>query len=271
MTGEFEKKVVLVTGASHPEGIGAACAVKFASLGALVAIHSRSEGNPLAEQVLEIIRSYGNGHLLIGDLSDPDVPEQMIRELKDRWKRLDVLVNNAGVEISKPLPMLSAEDWRNSMWVNTLAPSLLIKSAYRHRLFPREGAVVVNIASIVGQYYNDGQAAYAASKAALIALTETAARDLGRAGIRVNAVLPGFVRTKMTSGLPVEALRMIEKVTPLGRFCTPEDVAEAVVFLAGPRASFISGAELRVDGGLGPIFTGIAPLLKAGARLPETK
>lgn len=263
MTGEFENKVVLVTGSSHPEGIGAACAVKFASLGALVAIHSRSEGNPLAEQV---------AHILAGDLSDPDVPEQMIRELKDLWGRLDVLVNNAGVEISKPLPMISAEDWRNSMWVNTIVPSLLIKSAYRHRLFPKEeGAAVVNIASIVGQYYNDGQAAYAASKAALIALTETAARDLGRAKIRVNAVLPGFVRTKMTSGLSDEALRMIEKVTPLGRFCTPEDVAEAVVFLASPRASFISGAELRVDGGLGPIFTGIAPLYRAGYRLPEGK
>ncbi|MBI4039058.1 glucose 1-dehydrogenase [Candidatus Daviesbacteria bacterium] len=272
--GEFDGKVVLVTGASQPDGIGAAIAERFARFGATVAIHGRQQSQPLAEQVLEKIRGLGaRAEFFAADLADPNAPEALIKAVKagEGFGKVDILVNNAGVEVSKPVILLTPEEIDRSFAVNSKAPLLLVKACYRQRVFPKEGASVVNIGSIVGMFFNEGQSAYAGSKAALIAETESLARELGRARIRVNAVLPGFVATGMTKKLTSDPniRKMTEAVIPAGRLATPEDIAKVVTWLSGQDAEYINGTSIQVHGGMGPAYTGLVAFARAGYRLPD--
>lgn len=265
MSKEFNGKVVIITGASSPKGIGASTARLFAQEGAkAIIITSRQQSENQAKEVVSQLKKLGSQALwLPGDITDPDVPQKIIQSTKSMFGKLDVLVNNAGVKIDKPINAISAFDWDLVLNTNLRAAYLMTRESVG--AFSRnEGGTIINISSIVGKYGNTGQANYAAAKAGIVGLTRSAAIDLGRRNIRVNAVMPGFVETDMTSDLSNDMKEVLIDATPAGRLGTATDIANMVVFLASSKASFITGQAIAVDGGLGGGIIGIAGLVRAG-------
>jgi 3-oxoacyl-[acyl-carrier protein] reductase len=262
---EFTGKIILITGASRQKGIGAETARKFAKEGAeAIVITSRQESAANAKKLITELEQLGAKALWIpGDLSDPNTPQKIMQQIKTEFRRIDVIVNNAGIKIDKPINAITAQDWDMVMNINLRSAYLIIRESVL--LFPRkEGGAIVNTSSIVGKYGNTGQANYAAAKAGLIGLTNASSIDLGRRNIRVNAVLPGFVETDMTNDLGDNFKQVLMDATPLGRLGTPGDIANAIVFLASSRASFITGQTIAIDGGLDGGIIGIAGLVRAG-------
>lgn len=262
---EFSEKVVIITGASSPKGIGSETARKFAQEGAkAIVITSRQQSEPKAKDLVSELKKMGSEALWIpGDITDPDIPQKIIQTTKNTFGRLDVLVNNAGAKIDKPVNAISAAEWDTVLNTNLRSAYLMIRESIS--AFSRtEGGAIVNISSIVGEYGNTGQANYAAAKAGILGLTRSAAIDLGRRNIRVNAVMPGFVETDMTSDLSSEMKGVLIDATPAGRLGTASDIANAIAFLASSKASFITGQAIAVDGGLGGGIIGIAGLVRAG-------
>ncbi len=244
---QFEGKVVLVTGGSR--GIGRACAVAFSRLGAQVRI-AYAGNEEAAKQTLALIDSVGKkGGALRFDVADPqacsDAVERVVRELG----RLDVLVNNAGVAMDGLVMRIKNEDWDRQLDANLKGAFALIRAAARPMVKQRKGAVV-NVTSVVGEMGNAGQAAYSASKAGLIGLTKSIARELASRNIRVNAVSPGFIDTEMTAKIPADSRAKMLEAIPLARLGAADEVANAVVFLSSDAASYITGAVLRVNGGM---------------------
>ena len=234
---DFSGRVVWITGAGR--GIGLACAAAFADHGAEVV------GFDL--QPSEALRATTK-HVVEINVSDPAAVEQTVAELAASNLTPDVLVNNAGVTRDGVVWKLSDEDWRSVIDVNlTGAFHLLRESVPLMRALGRGN--IVNIASINGERGKFGQANYSASKAGLIGLTKSAARDCGRFGIRVNAVAPGLVDTEMTRVLPAEVRQRAVNESVLGRISSPLDVANCVMFLASAMAQQITGQVIRVDGG----------------------
>jgi 3-oxoacyl-[acyl-carrier protein] reductase len=232
-------KTALVTGASR--GIGRAIAAELADAGAAVVVSYRSgaeEAEALAEQI--------GGRAVQADVSDPDSARTLVEDAGD----LDVLVNNAGVTRDGLLVRMSDEDWETVIDTNLASCFYTSRAAVRGMMRKRSG-VIVNVSSIVGLRGNWGQTNYAASKAGIIGFTKSLARELGSRNVRANVVVPGYVTTRLTDALPEEATSAMLENTPLGRLGDPEDVAGAVRFLCSEEASFITGAVLRVDGGLG--------------------
>ena len=180
------------------------------------------------------------------DVSNADSARALVEEAGD----LDILVNNAGVTRDGLLVRMSDEDWRTVIDTNLASVFYTCRAAVRGMMKKRSGAIV-NISSIVGIHGNWGQTNYAASKAGIIGFTKSLARELGSRNVRANVVVPGYVRTRLTDVLPEEATQAMLEATPLGRLGDPEDVAGAVRFLCSDEASFITGAVLLVDGGLG--------------------
>lgn len=267
MAKEFTGKVVIVTGASSPKGIGAQTARKFAQEGAkAVIITSREQSEKSASQVSADIEKLGSKALWIpGDIVDPQTPTNIIQKVKSEFGQLDVLVNNAGAKIDKPINAISVNDWDTVLNTNLRATYLMIRESIM--AFNRtDGGAIVNVSSIVGLYGNTGQANYAAAKAGIMGLTHSAAIDLGRRNIRVNAVLPGFVETDMTSELSQDMKEVLIDATPTGRLGTPEDISNLIAFLASSQSSFITNQTISVDGGLGGGIIGIAGLVRAGYR-----
>lgn len=267
MPKDFEGKVVIVTGASSPKGIGAETAKRFAEEGAkAVVITSRQKSEASAKAVVDKIKELGSEGLWIpGDVTDPEVPQKVIQRTVSTFGRLDVLVNNAGAKIDKPINAISASEWDIVLNTNLRAAYLMIRESVA--AFSRaEGGAIVNVSSIVGLYGNTGQANYSAAKAGIIGLTRSTAIDLGRRNVRANAVLPGFVETDMTSELGADMKEVLVDATPLARLGTPTDIANLIVFLASSRASFITGQAIPVDGGLDGGIVGVAGLLRAGYR-----
>lgn len=265
MTKEFSGKVVIVTGASSPKGIGAETAKKFAQEGAkAVVITSRQQSEQNALQIVNQIKKSGSQAIWIpGDITNPDIPAQIIQKTRAEFGRVDILVNNAGAKIDKPINAISAFEWDIVLNTNLRAAYLMIRESVS--AFSRsDGGAIVNVSSIVGVYGNTGQANYAAAKAGIIGLTHSAAIDLGRRNIRVNAVLPGFVETDMTSELSAEMKEVLIDATPAGRLGTPEDIANAILYLSSPRAAYITGQAIAIDGGLDGGIIGIAGLVRAG-------
>lgn len=265
MAKEFNGKVIIVTGASSPKGIGAETARTFAQNGAkAVVITSRQQSENSAQQVISQIKKAGADALWIpGDITDPETPLKIIQQTKNTFSRIDILVNNAGSKIDKPINAISAFDWDIVLNTNLRAAYLMIRESVS--AFSRsDGGAIVNVSSIVGLYGNTGQANYAAAKAGIIGLTHSAAIDLGRRNIRVNAVLPGFVETDMTSDLSAEMKEVLIDATPAGRLGTPADIANTIAFLASNKAAFITGQAIAIDGGLDGGIIGIAGLLRAG-------
>jgi 3-oxoacyl-[acyl-carrier protein] reductase len=233
----------LVTGGSR--GIGAAIARTLAREGWPVGVNYRSDTEAAEAVVEEITSAGGRAKAVKGDIADPDTADALFKALEDEFGPVLVLVNNAGVRADGLSPQIDDEDWAKVIDTNLSAAFRLTRRALRPMIRARYGRVV-NIASIVGQRANPGQANYAASKAGLVAMTKTVAAEVARRGVTVNAVAPGLIETDMTEGIGENLLEHV----PARRAGTPEDVAECVRFLASDGAGYVTGVCLTVDGGL---------------------
>jgi 3-oxoacyl-[acyl-carrier protein] reductase len=244
----FKDKVVLVTGGSR--GIGRACAVAFARAGAANVVISYAGNEAAAQETLGLIQAAGaKGEALKFDVSDTAACASAVEGIAKTHGRLDVLVNNAGVAVDGLVMRMKDEDWDKQLDTNLKGAFALIRAASRPMMKQRGGAII-NLTSIVGESGNGGQAAYSASKAGLIGLTKSVAKELASSNIRVNAVSPGFIDTDMTAGINEEMRKKMLEGIPLGRLGSPEDVANAVVFLASDSAAYITGEVLKVNGGM---------------------
>ena len=235
----LEGKTALVTGAS--KGIGRAIASELAAAGASVVLSYRTgveEAESLAAEI--------GARAVQADVSDPGSAAALVEEAGD----VDILVNNAGVTRDGLLVRMSDDDWNTVIDTNLASCFYTCRAASRGMMKKRAGTVV-NISSIVGIHGNWGQTNYAASKAGIIGFTKSLARELGSRNVRANVVVPGYVKTQLTEVLPDEATEAMLTNTPLGRLGDPEDVAGAVRFLCSDESSFITGAVLLIDGGLG--------------------
>lgn len=244
---DFAGKVAFISGGSR--GIGRACCLELARRGAAVAFCYRGNEAAALQTVQAIESAGGRAHALQLDVADPQACAGAIGQVAEAFGRIDVLVNNAGIHIDAIALRIKPEDWDRQFAVNVGGAFHLARAAGREMLRQGSGAIV-SVASIVGEMGNPGQAAYAATKAALVGLTKSLARELGSRGVRVNAVSPGFVDTDMTAAMaPAAKERWIELI-PLKRLGQPEEVARAVAFLASDAASYVTGEILRVNGGL---------------------
>ncbi|HEX2701939.1 MAG TPA: 3-oxoacyl-ACP reductase FabG [Solirubrobacteraceae bacterium] len=233
----------LVTGASR--GIGAAIAIALAADGWPVAVNYRSSVEGATATVAVIAAAGGHAVAIQGDVSDPAVPDRLLGAVREQLGPLAVVVNNAGLRADGLALSLSDEDWQRVLDTNLGATYRLTRAVLREMIRARFGRVI-NIASVIGPRANAGQANYAASKAAVIAFTKTAAVEVARRGVTINAVAPGLIETEMTEGIPPDLSARI----PAQRAGRPEEVADAVAFLASERASYITATTLYVDGGL---------------------
>jgi 3-oxoacyl-[acyl-carrier protein] reductase len=239
----FKNKRALITGAAG--GIGLATAQRFHDDGATLLLNDIA---PLPET--DLAERFKDRMVYVrGDVSKAET----VSELEDAARReggLDVLVNNAGITRDASVMKLDDDAWDRVIDINLSAVFRLCRMAAGLMKEQGKGGVLLNAASVVAHYGNFGQANYVASKAGVIGLTKTLAKELGRAKIRVNAVAPGFVETPMTAAVPDKVLDMMKDKTPLGRMGRPEDIAAAYAFLASDDAAFITGAVINVDGGL---------------------
>lgn len=243
---ELSDRVAIVTGAGG--GIGAAIAHTLATAGAAVVVNDVAEG--AAEEVAEDVRDCGAQALVnTADITDGDQVNGMIDEVMDRFGRIDILVNNAGITRDGLLVRMEEEQWDIVLDVNLKGAFLCTRGVARPMMKARYGRIV-NIASVSGVGGNLGQANYSASKGGLIALTKTTARELAGRNVTCNALAPGFIETAMTKAMREEAREDWLERIPLKQPGSAEDVAQAVLFLAGPGSSYITGQVINVDGGL---------------------
>ncbi len=242
----LESKTALVTGSAR--GLGKAIAEKLASLGARVVISDVLMD--LAEETAREFSDKGYDVLAISaDVSKSEDVGKMIEEILAKYKTLDIVVNNAGITRDALLLRMSEEAWDAVLNVNLKGTFLVTQAAAKIMIKQRFGRII-NISSASGRVGNPGQANYVASKAGIIGLTKTAARELGSRGITVNAIAPGFFETEMTRNLPKAVQDSFLNSTPMKRFGRLEDIAAAVAFLASEEGSYITGQVIGVDGGL---------------------
>lgn len=247
MQNTLTGKVALVTGASR--GIGRAIALKLAAEGAAVVINYHGSMEKAKEVKAEIESDGGIAEIMQCNVADYQATEAMIRKVTDDFGRLDILVNNAGITRDGLLMKMSEEDYDTVLDTNLKGTFHCIRFAARQMLRQRGGRII-NLSSVSGILGNAGQANYSASKAGVIGLTKSAARELASRGITVNAVAPGFIETEMTAVLSEEVKKASAAQIPLGHFGKPEDIAKTVAFLASDDAAYITGQVIRVDGGM---------------------
>lgn len=243
----LEGKVALVTGGSR--GIGRAVAEALAGAGAHVVITYRSNSAAAEETIAAIEAAGGKAEAVSFDVASAEVAEETVRGIAKRIGRLDILVNNAGIARDQLLLRVKEEEVRDTFATNVAGAIWCAKAAIRPMMKAKSGRII-NLSSVVAESGNPGQAVYSASKAALLGLTKTLAREYAKRGVTVNAVAPGYIETDMTSALPEAATQAVIEQTPLGRVGRPEEVAAAVLFLASDEAGYITGQVLRVNGGM---------------------
>ena len=245
----LEGRVTLVTGGSR--GIGAAISRQLAAAGAKVAVNYAANRDAADAVVAEIEAAGGTAVALAGDVSDPEVAAALVDQAEealgdDLWN----LVANAGITRDNLISRITAEDWERVIDVNLGGTFHVCKAASRKLLRKKRGSIVT-MSSVVGLHGNFGQTNYAASKGVVIALTKALAKEVGSRGIRVNCIAPGYITTELTDVLTDDIRDVLLGSTPLGRLGEPDDIASTVRFLLSDDASFITGAVLSVDGGLG--------------------
>jgi len=240
-------KVVLITGSA--QGIGRAIALRFAKAGAKIALNDIEAQKENLEKVKKEIEELGSeAKYYFADVSKYEEVERMVKEIEKDFGKLDVLVNNAGIIKDRTLAKMTFDEWKAVIDVNLTGTFNCTKAALP--LIVANQGCIINISSIVGERGNFGQTNYAASKGGIIGFTKSLSKELGRFGVRVNAVSPGFIETKMAETVPENIKLAVKQLTALGRFGKPEEVANVVFFLATEEASFISGEIIHVDGGL---------------------
>jgi 3-oxoacyl-[acyl-carrier protein] reductase len=245
----LEGQVAFVTGAGRAgKGIGRAIALRLAAEGAKIAI---ADFVPeAADAVAKEVADMGGEALAVhGSVSNFADVERMVQAAVDRFARIDILINNAGITRDNLLVRMSEQEWDAVLDTNLKGVFNCTKAVAKLMIRERKGRIV-NMASVMGIMGNAGQANYSASKGGVIALTKTTAKELGSRGINVNAVAPGFIQTVMTEEMPEQIRANIANELPLKRLGTPEDVAEAVLFLCTPASSYITGQVIAVDGGM---------------------
>ncbi|MBT2570221.1 3-oxoacyl-[acyl-carrier-protein] reductase [Planococcus sp. ISL-110] len=240
-------KTAIITGASR--GIGAEIARKFAADGAKVVVNY-SGSQEKAEAVVAGIQADGGEAIAVkANVSDSESVKAMVEETMKTFGSVDILVNNAGITRDNLMMRMKDDEWDDVINTNLKGVFVCTKAVTRQMMKQRAGRII-NIASIVGVMGNAGQANYVASKAGVIGLTKTTARELASRGITANAVAPGFITTDMTDQLTEEVQKAMLGQIPLGRFGAPEDVAKAALFLASDDASYMTGQTLHLDGGM---------------------
>lgn len=243
----FEGKTAVITGSAR--GLGKAIALKLASLGANIVLSDIATSESLDETAQEFKEANYKVAVTRGDVRNPDDVKAMIATAVDTFGSIDILVNNAGITRDKPMAMMSEEDWDSVLDINLKGSFLCTKFAAKQMIKKKHGRII-NIASVAGRYGNKGQANYSASKAGLIGLTKTTAKEFASRGVTCNAIAPGVIRSKMTDVLPDEVRDGYLENIPLGRFGTPEDVAGVVAFLSSDDAAYVTGQVIDIDGGL---------------------
>lgn len=240
-------KTAVVTGGGR--GIGKAVALKLASHGANIVINDIPSSD-YADETCEEIKSLGVDCIVVkGDVRNTDDVQRLVKETMDKFGTVDIFVNNAGVTRDGLMIRMSEEDWDLVMDINLKGAFNCIKAVARPMMKQRSG-VIINMASIVGVMGNPGQANYVASKAGLIGLTKTTAKELATRGIRCNAVAPGFIRSAMTDVLSEDVKQKYLDAIPLGSFGETENIADVVAFLASDMSKYVTGQVINVDGGL---------------------
>ena len=238
-------KVAVITGAG--QGIGRATALRFAEEGSkvIVAEFDRETGQSVAD---EISANGGAGKFVQVDVAERETVQTMVSETLSAFGQIDILVNNAGVIKDNTLKKMTDEEFDRILIIN-LRGTYICTQEIAEVMREQQAGVILNASSVVALYGNFGQTNYVASKAGIIGMTKVWARELGKDGIRVNAVAPGFIETSMVESIPEDVMAMMLKRVPLGKAGEPEDIAGAYAFLASDDASFITGAVLSIDGG----------------------
>jgi 3-oxoacyl-[acyl-carrier protein] reductase len=243
----MKDKVVLITGAA--QGIGRAIALRFAKEGARLALNDIETQKESLEKLKKEIEELGTeAKYYFANVASYEEVEIMIKEIEKDFGRLDVLVNNAGIIKDRTLAKMTPEEWKAVLDIDLTGVFNCTKTALP--LIVANQGSIISISSVVALEGNFGQTNYAAAKAGIIGFTKSLAKELGRFGVRVNAVCPGFIETKMGESVPENIKQGIKQLTALGRFGKPEEVANLVFFLASDEASFITGEAIKIDGGL---------------------